>query len=549
MKFRTRILLLPAITLALFVAGWLVSAAMAAQTATSVATLGGVDYPWLEGVNHLDELVKRTTQTTQSAVAEGDKAKLDDVHEIATEAAATVKRLTALEGRQASAAAVGKAYAAYSAAATEAARSMLDGSDDTAARVGAMQDTQKALATLLSGEIKTAQGNVEARLEASRLGVRRVTISNAISGATIVLALLLGAWLVLRAIARDLGAEPEHLRTIVERIAAGDLQTWDDDHQADPRSVLGKLQAMAAQLAQIVGSIRRASQEVGDASAQIAQGNDDLSRRTQTQAAALEETAASMEQMTASVKRNASNASQADQITRDARSKAEQGGQVMSDTHEAMQAINASSQRIGDIVGLIDEIAFQTNLLALNAAVEAARAGEQGRGFAVVASEVRSLAQRSAGAAKEIKMLIKDSVEKVTAGSKLVEHSGRTLAEIIEGVKKVTDTVADIVAASHEQAAGIDEVSHTVINMDESTQQNAALVEQASAASRAMQEQATMLMQQVAFFRLPSARDEEHTDEAAAAPTARIAEVPSPGTPASPKVLAAMGAEAAWQEF
>ncbi len=550
MKFKTRILLLPAITLALFVAGWLVSAALASRTATSVATLGGVDYPWLEGMNRLDELVKRTTQTTQSAVAEGDESKLDDVKEIAGEAATTMRRLAALDGRKTSAEAVGKAYATYSAAATDAARSMLETRDDTASKVAAMQQAQKALTTVLDRETKTARHNVEVRLDASRLGVRRMMISNAVSGAAIVLTLLLGAWLVLRAIARDLGAEPEYLRTVVERIAAGDLQT-DNDSQVDDRSVLGKLRVMATQLAQIVSSIRHVAQEVRDASAQIAQGNDDLSRRTQTQAAALEETAASMEQMTASVRRNASNASQADQITRDARSQAEQGGQVMSDTHEAMQAINTSSRRIGDIVGLIDEIAFQTNLLALNAAVEAARAGEQGRGFAVVAGEVRSLAQRSAGAAKEIKTLIKDSVEKVTVGSELVGRSGRTLTDIIDGVKKVTDTVADIVAASHEQAAGIDEVSHTVTSMDESTQQNAALVEEASAASRAMQEQADMLLQQVAFFKLPADTGEKSTDEEVVIPPARASAslAQHSHAPTPPKALVAIGGEAAWQEF
>jgi methyl-accepting chemotaxis protein len=544
MKFKTRILLLPAVTLVLFVAGWLVGGALATHAATSVATLGAVDYPYLEGVNRLDELVQRTTQTTQSAVAEGDKTKLDEVKDIAAEAAATSARLAALEGRKSSADSLGKAYAAYVDAATAAAQSMLDTRDDTAARVGTMQQTQKALTDLVAGELKDARHRVESRLETSRVGVRRVMLANAVSGAAIVLALVLGAWLVLRAIARDLGAEPEYLRAVVERIAAGDLHTRDDLQQADPRSVLGKLRAMATQLAQIVGSIRSVSQEVGDASAQIAQGNDDLSRRTQTQAAALEETAASMEQMTASVKRNAGNASEAERITRDARRKAEEGGQVMSDTHEAMQAIKSSSRRIADIVGLIDEIAFQTNLLALNAAVEAARAGEQGRGFAVVAGEVRSLAQRSAGAAREIKGLIDDSVGKVTAGSELVARSGRTLGEIIEGVKQVTDTVADIVAASHEQAAGISEVSQTVTDMDESTQQNAALVEQASAASRAMREQAAMLLQQVAFFKLFG--EAEETPVAAIEP----ARVPPPTAPAAmPENVAGAGMQPAWQEF
>ncbi|HUX30184.1 MAG TPA: methyl-accepting chemotaxis protein [Thiobacillus sp.] len=529
---------MPAITLALFVAGWLVSATLASKTATSVATLGGVDYPYLEGMNQLDELAKRTTQTTQSAVSEGDKSKLDDVKEISTTVTATVQRLVALDERETGAGAVGKAYTTYSDAAIDAARSMLETGDDTASKVAAMQQAQKVLTTVLDREAKTARHNVEARLDASRLGVRYMMISNAVSGVAIVLVLLLGAWLVLRAIARDLGAEPEYLRTVVERIAAGDLQTGNDS-QIDDRSVLGKLQVMATRLAQIVGSIRHVSQEVRDASAQIAQGNDDLSHRTQTQSAVLEETAASMEQMTALVKRNASNASQADQITRNARKQAEQGGQVMSDTHDAMQAINTSSQRIGDIVGLIDEIAFQTNLLALNAAVEAARAGEQGRGFAVVAGEVRNLAQRSAGAAKEIKTLIKDSVEKVTVGSELVERSGRTLTDIIDGVKKVTDTVTDIVAASQEQATGIDEVCRAVTSIDESTQQNAALVEQASAASRAMQEQADMLLQQVAFFKLSDAENSESGVVMQAAYTTRASTRIEP-TP--PKVLAVVGA-------
>lgn len=538
MKFKTRILLLPAITLALFVAGWLVSATLASKTATSVATLGGVDYPYLEGMNQLDELAKRTTQTTQSAVSEGDKSKLDDIKEISTTATATVQRLVALDERETGAGAVGKAYTTYSDAAIDAARSMLETGDDTASKVAAMQQAQKVLTTVLDREAKTARHNVEARLDASRLGVRYMMISNAVSGVAIVLVLLLGAWLVLRAIARDLGAEPEYLRTVVERIAAGDLQTGNDS-QIDDRSVLGKLQVMATRLAQIVGSIRHVSQEVRDASAQIAQGNDDLSHRTQTQSAVLEETAASMEQMTALVKRNASNASQADQITRNARKQAEQGGQVMSDTHDAMQAINTSSQRIGDIVGLIDEIAFQTNLLALNAAVEAARAGEQGRGFAVVAGEVRNLAQRSAGAAKEIKTLIKDSVEKVTVGSELVERSGRTLTDIIDGVKKVTDTVTDIVAASQEQATGIDEVSRAVTSIDESTQQNAALVEQAFAASRAMQEQADMLLQQVAFFKLS---DAENSESGVVMQAAHATRASTRIEPTPPKVLAVVGA-------
>jgi methyl-accepting chemotaxis protein len=226
---------------------------------------------------------------------------------------------------------------------------------------------------------------------------------------------------------------------------------------------------------------------------EISSSNVNLSQRTEEQASSLEETASSMEQMTATVRQNADNAAQANQLAAAARAQAEKGGAVVAEAIGAMQAIDDSSKKIADIIGVIDEIAFQTNLLALNAAVEAARAGEQGRGFAVVASEVRGLASRSAGAAKEIKALIHDSVAKVEQGSKLVDDSGHTLAEIVASVKRVTDIVSEIAAASREQASGIDEVNRAVAQMDEVTQHNAALVEEASAAAQALSEQASRL--------------------------------------------------------
>ena len=503
MKFKTRILLLPGITLALFAVGWAISSTIASRTATTVSALGSADYPYLEAVTQLNELAKRTTQTIQSAVAEGDTGKLADVKAIAASADTTSKRMMALDGHAATAKALGDAYEAYVKSATAAAAAMLDTKHpgDTTSKVSAMQGAQHALDTLLTHQIAAARNAVQNHLDASAKGVRQVTVANTVSGVAIIAVLVLGALLVLRAIARDLGAEPERLRDVVKHIAAGDLR-HEEHSKAHPASVLGQLQGMARQLSDIVGSIRNVSESVSQASAQITEGNDDLSRRSQDQAAALEQTAASMEQMNASVKHNADNASHVDQLARNARAQAEQGGRVVAEANTAMQAIDASSRRISDIVSLIDEIAFQTNLLALNAAVEAARAGEQGRGFAVVAGEVRNLAQRSANAAKEIKSLIADSVDKVNTGSTLVERSGETLTGIIESVKKVTDSVAEIVAASQEQATGIDQVSRTITAMDDSTQRNAALVEQVSATSRSMQEQASNLLRQVAFFTL-----------------------------------------------
>lgn len=264
-------------------------------------------------------------------------------------------------------------------------------------------------------------------------------------------------------------------------------------------------------LRNMVGDIRESSSQIASASGEISQGNTDLSQRTEEQAASLEETASSMEELTSTVKQNADNSRQANILAADAREQAEEGGKVIESTISAMTEINTASNKIEDIISVIDEIAFQTNLLALNAAVEAARAGEQGRGFAVVASEVRSLAQRSAAAAKEIKVLIKDSVEKVDEGSRLVDESGRTLSNIVNSVKKVSDIIAEIAAASAEQSSGIEQVNKAIMQLDEVTQQNAALVEQAAAASESMDEQAKNMNNLMEFF---------DTGDAVAAPKA-----------------------------
>jgi len=327
-------------------------------------------------------------------------------------------------------------------------------------------------------------------------------IIRAVSVIAIVLGIALAVFvglLITGAITRSLNAAVN----IANRIAEGNLDNRVEIERDDEvGKLLTALKAMSENLQKIVRDVRESAQSTASASEQISAGNTNLSQRTEEQASSLEETASSMEEMTSTVKQNADNAARANQMAEATRSQAEKGGHVVSQAVTAMGEINNASRKIADIISTIDGIAFQTNLLALNAAVEAARAGEQGRGFAVVATEVRNLAQRSANAAKEIKTLIEDSVAKVGVGSKLVEQSGETLNEIVTSVKKVSDVVADIAAASHEQSSGIDQVNQAVVQMDEMTQQNAALVEEAAAASRSLEEQAQVLTQLMGFFKL-----------------------------------------------
>ncbi|WP_284448900.1 methyl-accepting chemotaxis protein [Pseudoxanthomonas mexicana] len=290
---------------------------------------------------------------------------------------------------------------------------------------------------------------------------------------------------------------------LLKAIARGDLTArMEGDFHGVFASMRDDANATVAQLTDIVGRIQEASGSINTAAGEIASGNLDLSRRTEQQAANLEETAASMEELTSTVRQNAESARQANQLSIGAASVASQGGEVVGKVVTTMRDIEHSSKKIADIISVIDGIAFQTNILALNAAVEAARAGEQGRGFAVVASEVRTLAQRSANAAKEIKGLIETSVDKVADGSKLVNQAGATMGEIVASVQRVTDIMAEISAASQEQSAGIEQVNQTITQMDETTQQNAALVEEASAAARSMEEQAQALSESVSVFKL-----------------------------------------------
>jgi methyl-accepting chemotaxis protein len=332
-----------------------------------------------------------------------------------------------------------------------------------------------------------------------------------ILGLASVLLVSLGMGVILnRLVVRPLGGEPRLAAQVAKRVAQGDLTLNIDVKRDDKSSLMAALRDMQRQLGDIVLGVRDSAAKVALASQQIAQSNEDLSRRTQEQASALEETAANMELMTSSVKQTADHAAQANQLAINTRQLADRGGAVVTDAVGAMSEINGASNRISEIIHVIDEIAFQTNLLALNAAVEAARAGEQGRGFAVVASEVRSLAQRSASAAKEIKGLIKDSVHKVEAGCALVDRTGKVLSDIVDSVKKLTDVVRDISAASSEQADGIKQVGQALAQLDRGTQHNAALVEESAAAAEALSRQSADMVHAAAVFKIADDRRSDY---------------------------------------
>ena len=309
--------------------------------------------------------------------------------------------------------------------------------------------------------------------------------------------------ITIRTISRQLGGEPEEAVAVAKRVGAGDLCVQINLQPGDSTSLMAHMKAMQASLRQVVSNVRQSSEYVATASAQIASGNNDLSARTETQASALQETSATMEELSATVKQNADHAQHANQLAQSACTSAILGGEVVARVVETMKNINVSSNRIFDIIGVIDGIAFQTNILALNAAVEAARAGEQGRGFAVVASEVRSLAGRAANAAKEIKNLIGASVERVAQGSSLINEAVTTMTEVVDSIRSVTDIMEKISGASHEQNLGVSQVGEAVAQIDQTTQQNAALVEEMAAAACSLKSQAKDLLNAMTVFKLP----------------------------------------------
>ena len=373
--------------------------------------------------------------------------------------------------------------------------------------------------------------------EAAQAYAHRRNILIAASVMAFVLAVLMGQ-LIARGLTRALGAEPAQLGDVAQQIAQGNLSPELLRHQAPEGSVQASLNAMLKSLVSVVHEVRNNADGVAGGSTEIAKGNADLSQRTEQQASALQETAASMEQLSTTVKQNADNARQVNQLALGASQVATKGGGSVQEVVNAMQDISESSRQIGEIVGVIDGIAFQTNILALNAAVEAARAGEQGKGFAVVAGEVRNLAQRSAQAAREIKQLIATSATRVKQGTELADQAGATMAEVLHSIQRVTDLMGEISSASDEQSAGVAQVGKAVSQMDQVTQQNAALVEESAAAAASLRTQAQQLVQAVSIFQLGGHAAQLSPTPPLPQPTVR-ARKPAPATAALPARQAA----------
>ncbi|OYO25867.1 methyl-accepting chemotaxis protein [Janthinobacterium sp. PC23-8] len=503
MSIKQKIWALPLISTAVFALGLAVSTYLVFETQKSIHATETVDYPLLDTAKALTADIGAISDALRDSVAEGDKNRLSQLPEQAARLRVKLKTFGQIDGQSANGAQLTQQFEAYFAPALRAARIMLEVEQgDPASAVTSMQSALKTLNANLLKTNEEARHRFSAGIVQSQTSVGRILVSS-IAVALIVIGTLAGAsFFVVRTIWQQLGGEPEYTRAIARAVADGDLSMEIHTDPKDSGSLLLALKDMRDKLGSMVSEIKRSAETINVASHEIAAGNADLAARTESQAGSVDQTSRSMQTLTVTVRENADNANQANSLALSARAIATKGGKLVHEVVATMGAINGSATKIVDIIAVIDGIAFQTNILALNAAVEAARAGEQGRGFAVVASEVRNLAQRSAGAAREIKELIGDSVAKIGIGSKLVDEAGVTMGDIVESVRKVADIMSDITAATRAQTGGIESIGQAIESIDGMTQQNSALVEQASAAAESLREQTAHLSEVLSVFKL-----------------------------------------------
>ncbi len=567
-KFRTKIWMLPLSAAFVFIVGMVLSLFVGSRISASLQQLQKVDNPAFDDVKLVDRGVEQFRLTLQSAAAEGDADKLKDVQAVVTKTHEVLAAMARIDGQQEPARLLLAAYDAYQSVALSATRAMLT-KGELGDQVARMQSAQAQLESLLKTRSDAAAQAIAERQAEAEQGVKMTLWVNLFTGLAVLSVLGVASKLIVTSVWRDLGEEPTELLALTRHIAGGNLLVQPTVEAGDQRSLNAGLAEMAAKLRDTVGTIHMATDSINTAAGEIAAGNLDLSSRTETTAANLQTTASSVATLTGSVRHSADSAQQANQMAGAAAQAAQRGGGIVSQVVTSMGEINAASRKIGEIIGVIDGIAFQTNILALNAAVEAARAGEQGRGFAVVASEVRSLAQRSAQAAREIKGLIGTSTEKVEDGTRLVQDAGVAMNEIVSGVQRVTDIIGEISAAATEQASGISQVNQAVTDIERMTQQNAALVEESAAAAASMSDQAGRLAQAVATFQVQrveavpraaipaTAPANPAASSSSAAPRAKpparahaAASAVRPQRPAAPApVKAIAGADAEWAAF